>query len=263
MAASRAVFLHGWPMDHRDEAATYDAAFAKAGYGRLYVDLPGMGRSADEPVPHDLDGYVDAIVRLIGDEIGDAPFVLGGTSAGALLARGLAARLRPQISGLMLRVPLIVADDAHRDRQTGIVLRSNAALVGALGRNEREVLDATPVLVQTRDWIDALMEKLAATVIPAGKAANEEALEPIRHDPARYALRAVLPVFDGPALVIAGRQDEVVGWRDQMAALAEWPRATVAILDMAGHEFPLGPQKPLLDALVADFLSRIAQAPVE
>lgn len=252
--APAAVFLHGWPMDHRDEAATFDAAFAQAGYARLYCDLPGMGQSAGIAVPHDLDGYVSAIQRLIAAELPGRAFVLCGTSAGAYLARGLAARMEGRVRGLILRVPLVEPDDDRRDREPAICLHPAKAPVDQTG------LDG-PALVEDPRWIAALTAKLDATVRPAGEAAANDALDPIRHDLSRYVLTGPLPVFAGPALILAGRQDEAVGWRDALATCGDWPRATVAILDMAGHEFPLAFQQPLLDALVADFLLRLDMAP--
>lgn len=257
-----ALFLHGWPMDHRDEAATFDATFARAGYARLYCDLPGMGRSADGPVPHDLDGFLDALTALVAEELGDEPFVLSGTSAGAYLARGLAARLGAQVRGLILRVPLIEPDEDRRDRDPVAPLVRDPALMAAMTAGTRDLLEEP--LVETRLWTRDLAAKLRATVVPAMGAADRATLDPIRDDRRRYVLTGAAdwPAYDAPALVVTARQDAVVGWRDALGAVSDWPRATVAILDMAGHEVPLRFQQPLFDALVADFLRRLEIAPV-
>ncbi|MDO5621727.1 MAG: hypothetical protein Q4G24_09680 [Paracoccus sp. (in: a-proteobacteria)] len=61
-----ALFLHGWLMDHYDEKAAFDGAFAQAGFARLYCDLPVMGNSHAVPVPHDLDGFLDALAAFSG-----------------------------------------------------------------------------------------------------------------------------------------------------------------------------------------------------
>ena len=67
--------------------------------------------------------------------------------------------------------------------------------------------------------------------------------------------------FDRPALILVARQDGDVGWRDAVAKFGSWPRATVAVIDAAGHEFPLPHQMPLLSALVDDWLDRLELAP--
>ena len=253
------LFLHGWTMDHHDERATYDALFAGRGYRRIYLDLPGMGHSRAAPVPEDLDGFADVVAGRIDDLLGEGRFLLSGTSAGALIARGVAARMPGRVRGLLMRVPLIVGPDDQRRIDPVPFLHEDPALMAGLADDTRALL-AGPPIIQTRDWIAALADKLASRVLPAMSRADDAALAPLRADPRRYGLRQDLSRFDAPALVIAARQDDNVGWRDAVARLADWPRATLAVLDGAGHEFPLAPQMPLLAALVHDWLDRVELA---
>lgn len=254
------VLLHGWLMDYGDEFATYDAIFAARGYRRIYYDLPGMGRSADLPLPHDLDGYADQLVAAVRDEIGDQPFLLSGTSAGALIACGVAARMQSQLRGLLLRVPLVHGPDAQRRLDPVPVLHEDAAVVAALPRRDRAMLGQAP-LVQRQVWIDGLLAKMGDRVVPAMRRARASGLGPLRSDPARYDLRRTLLRFDRPSLILVARQDDNVGWRDALDRFAEWPRATLAVLDAAGHEFPLDHQMPLVRALIEDWLDRLELAP--
>lgn len=250
------VFLHGWLMDHCDEFATYDAIFAARGYKRIYFDLPGMGRSDDVAPPHDLDGYADLIADAIRDEIGDQAFLLSGTSAGALIACGVAARMGDQLAGLLLRVPLVHGPDEARRLEPVPVLHSDADLVAGLSRRSRAMLGAAP-LIQRQDWIDAQLDKLESRVLPAMRRAKSRDLQHLRTDPARYEMRQLARQSDVPTLVLIARQDDNVGWHDAMQRFADWPRATIALLDAAGHEFPLRHQMPLAGALVQDWLDRV------
>lgn len=261
-AGRPAVFVHGWPMDHHDEVAAHDALFAKAGCARLYLDLPGMGQSAGEAVPHDLDGFLDALLALIETELGGDSFLLCGTSLGALLAQGVAARLGDQVSGLVLRVPASVPDQRRRRVDAVTPLHADPAVLDRLPAARRALLD-TPPLVQTEAWVTALTDRLGSTILPPMATADHAALDPIFQNPARYRLSLDLDSmpFPRPALVVAARQDAVVGWRDAAARFAAWPRATFAILDAAGHEFPLAPQGPLYAALLQDWLDRLRDAP--
>ena len=59
-----------------------------------------------------------------------------------------------------------------------------------------------------------------------------------------------------PALVVAGRQDRLVGYRAAFDALATLPRATFAVLDVAGHNLQIERPAPL-EALVQDWLDRV------
>lgn len=253
------VFLHGWMMDHVEEVATYDAAFAARGYRRIYLDLPGMGNSADLGVPHDLDGYADAICDWIGAALGDQRFLLAGTSAGALIASGVAARMGGQVAGLLMRVPLIHGPEGRRQIDPVPVLHPDAEAMAALSPDARKALDGDPI-IQRKRWSSALIAKLKHSVLPAMRRANTSALTPLRSDDARYDLRRGVGVFDRPALILMARQDSNVGWRDAMTRFADWPRASLALLDAAGHEFPLSHQVPLTEALVADWLDRVEMA---
>ncbi|AUH33151.1 alpha/beta fold hydrolase [Paracoccus tegillarcae] len=254
------VFLHGWLMDHGDEFASYDAVFAARGYRRIYFDLPGMGRSTDLPLPHDLDGYADQVAAAIRDEIGDQPFLLSGTSAGALIACGVAARMPESLRGLLLRVPMIHGDDQRRRVDPVPVLHEDADLIASLARRDRIILGAAPI-IQRPAWIKALLAKMETRVLPAMRRARGRDLGPLRGDPARYDMRQVQTQFQHPALILVARQDDNVGWRDAVDRSADWPRATLAVLDAAGHEFPLDHQMPLAHALIEDWLDRVELAP--
>lgn len=254
------VLLHGWMMDHGDEHATFDAMLAERGLRRIYLDMPGMGSNAGMALPDDLDGYADRLAGAIRDELGEDPFLISGTSAGALIACGIAARLADQVGGMLLRVPLVHGPDERRRVGPVLPLHRDPALLDGLTRRERVLLAGAP-LIQRRDWINALLEKMEHRVIPAMRRADRKRLQPIRTDPVRYDLRRVVDSFERPALIMVARQDDNVGWQDAVARFSNWPRATLAVLDAAGHQFPLTHQMPLARALVTDWLDRIELAP--
>jgi len=85
----------------------------------------------------------------------------------------------------------------------------------------------------------------------------------MRLDPKRYAFSFDLAVaeksFGKPVLIVAGRQDTTVGYRDAWEILESYPRATFAVLDRADHVWPV--ESPaLLAALVDDWLERVVKA---
>lgn len=84
------IFIHGWTMNHRDEARTYGPIFAgTSGWRRNYLDLPGMGHTSASPDIHDMDGMLAAVLNAIEVFVGSERFLLAGTSAGAYLALGV------------------------------------------------------------------------------------------------------------------------------------------------------------------------------
>jgi pimeloyl-ACP methyl ester carboxylesterase len=67
------------------------------------------------------------------------------------------------------------------------------------------------------------------------------------------------PPFDGPALIVLGRQDSVVGYRDALGLVDRFRRATVAVVDTAGHNL-MSERPAVLAALVDDWLARVELA---
>ncbi|MFO2550773.1 hypothetical protein QTN31_14285, partial [Alicyclobacillus cycloheptanicus] len=62
--------------------------------------------------------------------------------------------------------------------------------------------------------------------------------------------------FAYPVLIVTGRQDDVVGFQDAWRFVDKYPRATFAVLDMAGHNLQIE-RSNLFEALVHDWLDRL------
>jgi pimeloyl-ACP methyl ester carboxylesterase len=65
--------------------------------------------------------------------------------------------------------------------------------------------------------------------------------------------------FNGPVLVVTGRQDSAVGFRAQWRLLERFPRSTYAVLDRAGHNAQVE-QPEVFAALVREWLERVTLA---
>lgn len=257
------VFVHGWSMDHRDELRVYEPIFARrSGWRRHYVDLPGMGRSPADSRIGDLDGMLEALLAWVKRRIGDGPLILAGTSAGAYLSLGALAQPDIRIDGLLLRAPLIEPDDQRRDVDPPAPIITDPAVREAIPAAEREAMGE--LMIQTPAYLEAMRSKMREAVTPAMAAANQAFLTPIRSDRSRYRLRALaetLPGFDRPALIVTGRLDASVGYRDAWRLMPGFPRATFIALDRAEHGVPIDQQK-IFAALVDDWLDRLEEGDV-
>jgi pimeloyl-ACP methyl ester carboxylesterase len=255
------LFLHGWAMDHRDESLVYERFFAdRPGYRRIYTDLPGMGKTAARQWIKNQDHYLDIVLRFIATVIGEQSFLLAGTSAGAYLARGVVHRMGARIEGLLLRVPLIVPEDAKRDVAKFARLVEDQSVMAKLMPEERQV--HAEILVHSPRYLNAARKKHDKQVSPAMTIADQKHLEPIRRDPKRYGfsfdIDAPSERFGAPTLIVTGRQDINVGYRDAWRLLDNYPRASFAVLDRADHGFPID-QHNIFFALLDDWLDRVAE----
>jgi pimeloyl-ACP methyl ester carboxylesterase len=68
----------------------------------------------------------------------------------------------------------------------------------------------------------------------------------------------LLQPFDRPALILIGRQDAFVGYRDSLKLIANYSRATFAILDRAGHGLEVE-QEAVFNCLVNELLDRVEE----
>lgn len=116
--------------------------------------------------------------------------------------------------------------------------------------------------MSTPAYINSLKAKYEGVVIPAPQAADKKVLDPIRADSERYKLSLTQngehPKFYAPTLIICGRQDVVVGYRDSIRLRELYPRSTFAVLDRGRHDLPID-ENGLFEALVRDWLTRVTE----
>lgn len=254
------LLLHGWTMDRRVEADTYERIFAtRPGWRRVYPDLPGMGRSVAREGFANQDDMLECLLAFVDRVLPSGRFLLAGTSAGGYLARAIAVRRRSRVAGLLLRVPAVMPDTTRRTLPSFRPLVRDDALMATLDKEERAVLG--DVLVQTRTYIGTLGRRLRGLVQPAIDGTAPGMLD-IRADARRYGVSFDLAEmekgFEEPTLIIAARQDVVVGYRDAWSILESYPRATFAVIDRADHGWPLE-SHDLLAALIDDWLMRVEE----
>jgi pimeloyl-ACP methyl ester carboxylesterase len=254
------LIIHGWQMEGRAEEVDFEPIFNKTpGLRRIYVDLPGMGATPANNVK-DLDDIYLGLVQFIDSRLGNSRFLVVGSSCGGYLARAIAQKYIEQVDGLLLRVPLIEPKDSVRDLDAFKPLVANEQLMSNISAEDKAHLGN--VLVQTPPYVKALKAKCEEVYLPAEKAADNKVLDPIRADPHRYQLSFSLDdqnaKFFAPTLVVCGRQDESVGYRDSLRLLELYPRSTYVVLDRGTHGLPID-ETGLFEALVRDWITRVGE----
>lgn len=236
------VALHGAAVDHGDIAVGIEDVIPKSGYRRIYPDLPGMGYSSSDGLTSN-DGVVSVLIEFI-ERVGAQPVMLVGHSYGAYLARGVAARRPDLVLGLALLCP--VAEQSH-DVPEHSVVRQDDDAYDELDPAQRAKFDDYFV-VRTA----ANARRFRDHTWPGITLVDEGALGRIF---AGWTVDVGSSTFSAPTLIVAGRRDSVVGYVDAMRLSERYPRATLAVIDDAGHALMHERPEPL-GALVTDWLAQ-------
>jgi pimeloyl-ACP methyl ester carboxylesterase len=252
-AGTPVLALHGWTVDHRIMTGCLEPLFGmRPGYRRIYPDLPGMGKS---PAPESMassDDLLQAVLDFLDEVVGDADFLLVGESFGGYLARAVAAARPGQVAGLALICSVGAAVEfAGRTLPATAVLRPDPDLIASLDPDEAQEY-ADVAVVQSPETLRRFRAEVAPGLAQFDQPATDRMQQRrlLSTDPEAGA------PFERPSLILAGRQDDNVGYADQYVLLPHYPRATFAVLDVAGHNLQIE-QPELFEALVGEWLDRV------
>lgn len=253
------LLLHGASLDHRHMMTDMEPIFAaKDGWQRIYVDLPGHGKTVAPDTLNTQDQLLDLLLQFIDIVIGQQRFVVAGCSYGGYLAQGIVSSRGSQVAGLFLNVPATHLDRERRTLPAPIKILEDPQLV-----REAEQVDARAgeviksQVVQHRSVLEWWMNNSR----PAKESFDEDFLDKIYEPENRDLSLPICPLsnpFPAPTLILVGKQDTSVGFEDQWQLMNSYPRATFAALDRAGHL--LSVHQPLLfRALVTEWLARVEE----
>jgi pimeloyl-ACP methyl ester carboxylesterase len=243
------VMLPGRPSDHRVMARFMEPVFTRReGWLRIYPDLPGTGRtpSVDRLATH--DAMLEAVLAFIDTVIPGQRFVLAGLSYGGYLARGVVYHRAASIDGLMLCAPQVKANPAEAQLPPRTAIVENPTIAAELGPI------SNLMVVQSPREAEAVRELLAEVRI-ADHPFNDRLEEA---GPFSFDVDTLPTPFGAPTLIVTARQDDLCGYRDAWDRLSNYPRATFAVLDRAGH-FVNIEQDALCQALMREWLDRVEE----
>ncbi len=249
------IMLHGRPLDHRHMVAEMEPLFEnRPGWRRVYLDLPGMGRTPGPDWITNEDQMLSVVMDFIDRVIPDQRFTVAGLSYGGYLARGLVYCRGRQIDGVLMTVPAVIMDRTRRVLPEFVTILEDAALLAELDPAIRQSIQ-TMAVVQSR----AVTDSWQAVITPAVRAADHAFLNRLERSCA-FSFEAALDsvTFDKPTLILTGRQDNTCGYQQAWEMAAHFPRATFAVLDRAGHGLTME-QTGLFRALVAEWLDRVEE----
>lgn len=249
------IMLHGYYVDHRVMAGCMEPVFSgREGYKRIYLDLPGMGKSGSAEWIKSSDDILDIVIGFIEKIIPNENFLLAGQSYGGYLSRGVIYKMADRIDGVLLICPVIIPDYEKRGVEEQVVLVKDKEFLAKLTTEEAEDFN---FVVQTEKNYERYKNELLSSF----ELANVEMLQVIQQNGYAFSFDVdkVNKKIEKPALILLGKQDDCVGYKDAWNILGNFPRAAFAVLDRAGHGLQIEQEK-LFNSLVDDWLVRVSES---
>jgi len=249
--------LHGYYTDHRLMTGCFEPIFKDRNeYKRIYIDLPGMGKTKSEEWIKNSDIMLDIVIDFIDNIIPNENFLLVGDSYGGYLARGLIYKMANKVDGLLLLCPCIIADAKKRNRPTHIVLKKDESLLQQLSPLDAEEFNPIAVVQSEKIW-----KRYEDEIFSGVKIADDKFLSNFQENGYEFSFDVdkIDKKYEKPTLMLLGRQDSSVGYKDAWSILDNYPRATFAVLDKAGHILELE-QEELFGSLVNEWLLRVNES---
>ena len=251
------LMIHGWSPDHRLMKGCMEPVFQSIDqpWQRIYFDLPGMGRTKGAPWITGSDQMLEVVLEFIDGIIPNQHFVVAGESYGGYLARGVIKERTALVDGLLLICPVAVQETRELNAPAFRVFVKDEALLASLSEEDRQYFAGINVIQDRRVW-----ERFKEDILPGLKSADYTFLENSlsQHVSFTHNVDVIERPYQQPTLMVMGRQDSVVGYRDQWQLIENFPRASFAVLDRAGHNLQIE-QEIVFAALVKEWLDRVSE----
>lgn len=195
----------------------------------IAVDLPGHGESTKDPaLSYDIDdqvGYLKTILRHLDLE----RFHMVGNSMGGAIISLYAASYPEQVKSLFLIDPAGIYD--YESELFAHLIEGENPLIVEERKDFYELMDFA---MEKEPFIPWPIKSVMAERAVANNAINKKIFSEIRgdHD---YDFKAELQKIKAPAMILWGREDRVIHWKNASVFNRLIPASETTILDGIGH----------------------------
>ena len=246
--------LHGFPEDHRVMAGCIEPVLQDMkGYRRIYLDLPGMGKTSAMPNINNADDMLDLIRSFVDKIIGNENFLVIGQSYGGYLSLGLLYHMQQEIDGVFLFCPCVIADKQNRTLPDKQIVSEDQNLIHSNSAST-DFIDYMDygVIITTETW-----DRYKKEVLPGLQIADPVFVEKYQKQGYCFTFESEIGKvsYNKPACIITGKQDNCVGYKNALDLINCFTRATFSVMDAAGHNLQIERTK-LFNAHLLDWLDR-------
>lgn len=237
------LVIHGFYTDHRSMSTFLEPIFnvltENVEYKRYYIDLPGMGESPSLDCAANVDNVLEAILEFIkrlviykcSNTDVNEKFVLIAQSYGCYISRGIVSKISELIQSLVYVCPVIISEKEKRILPPQLFLEDEKILED----EHPKLLESFDKLavIRTKENYDIYKEQIGKGFLSC----DLKFLARFRNH--GYKLQedndVVFESFKGRCMFLLGRQDYLAGYEDAMSIVSGYPRASIFIIDGAGH----------------------------
>ena len=242
--------IHGYWVDHRLMSECLEPVFdQKHGYRRIYIDLPGMGKTPSAEWIKDSYDVLGIVKEFINVIIADENFLIAGESYGGYLTLGIIYDMCERIDGVMLICPVVA--NTRKNLPLRNILHKSEALESIYDKNRVKTFLEIAVMATTKTY-----EKYKSSILAGIEIADMEFLSELYDKAFDFENKFKDKKFCKPACILTGRQDHLVGYKDTFEILDKFPRATFAVLDCSGHNLQIE-NELLFNDHVKDWIWRV------
>lgn len=229
------VLIHGFGVDHRLMTGCMEPVFKKMkGYKRIYIDLPGMGKSNNVKDINTSDKVLQSVIDLINNLLPIENFIIIGESYGGYISRGVCSKLSNRIEALGLICPVIIADKSKRAAIPNHKLKFiDNDFLKTLEPDEKDDFTSNNVIINKRVY-----KRYKEEITTGVKISNKKMLSEISmsYD---LSFNPDSKIFSKPTIFFTGRQDSVVGYKNAIDIIEFYPNSNFILLDNAGHNLQI------------------------
>ncbi|WP_424358522.1 alpha/beta fold hydrolase [Methanocella sp. MCL-LM] len=250
------VMIHGYGIDHNVMIGCMEPVFERRpGYRRIYFDLPGMGRTRAPGHVMSSDQILDTVIGFCEKIVPCGTFLVAGESYGGYLARGMVRRSPDRLGGLLVICPVVIAERAKRALPERSVFARDEELLAGIEPEDRRLFERMLVLQDRIRW-----KRFQQDILPGVRSRDDDFVRELMKNgyPFSFDVDRLERPFEKPALLLAGRQDATVGFKDMLKIVDNYPRGTFVVLDRAGHGLEVE-QQTVFECLVNEWLDRVEE----
>ena len=147
------LMFHGYPLDHQMMKGCMEPIFKnKHGWKRIYIDLPGMGKSIASAKLKSTDDLIQIILGFIDEVIGKEKFLVIGESFGGVIARSVIYHLQKKIEGMFLLCPTTRPGITEENLPERNILDIDEEFIESLDKDKRDFIESFAVVQNQYTW---------------------------------------------------------------------------------------------------------------